>query len=276
MSSQPSYLIIGAGVFGVSTAYHLIKKYPDASIRLVDRTQYPCPLAASWDWNKVVRADYGDAFYMEKALEAIQLWRNDPLFSPYYHQCGMINIDNTSLGEETLQNYKDLGVEVNANMVSPEDFKKEFGSFYDDTDFSEVSEVFVNRDSGWAEATKALTAYTNAVVESGVKYTAADIDVLTFGAEGGCTGVLTRNGDNITADRVVLATGAGTAKLLADSAPGRSELQVDGRLVAGAVVTGIVNLDPKNGHQYTEIPVTVHSVLPTRGKATVTEHAALC
>ena len=268
MSAQPSHLIIGAGVFGVSTAYHLIKKYPEASIRLVDRTQYPCPLAASWDWNKVVRADYCDIFYMEKALEAIQLWRDDPLFSRFYYQSGMINIDNTELGKEMLQNYEKLGVKVDAEMASPERFKKMYGSFYDNTDFSEVGEVFVNRDSGWAEATKALTAYTDAAIEAGVNYTAADIDVLTFGTDGECTGVLTKGGENITADRIILATGAGTAKLIADSAPSRKELQVDGRLVAGAVVTGIVNLDPKNGQQYTEIPVTVHSVLPTRGQTT--------
>ncbi|KAI4656560.1 uncharacterized protein J4E78_006449 [Alternaria triticimaculans] len=264
MSSQPSYLIIGAGVFGVSTAYHLIKKYPEAHIQLIDRTQYPCPLAASWDWNKVIRADYGDLFYMEKALEAIQYWRHDPLFRQFYHQSGLVNIDNTDLGGEILKNYEKLGVKVDAEMASPERFKKMYDSFYDNTDFSEVGEVFVNRDSGWAEATKALTAYTDAAIEAGVKYTAANIDVLTFGADGECTGVLTKGGENITADRIILATGAGTAKLIADSAPSRKELQVDGRLVAGAVVTGIVNLDPKNGQQYTEIPVTVHSVLPTR------------
>ena len=63
--------------------------------------------------------------------------------------------------------------------------------------------------------------------------------------------------------------------MLADSAPTRSELQVGGRLVAGAVITGIVNLDPKNGHKYTKIPVTVHSPLPTRGKTTTIRHVAM-
>jgi hypothetical protein len=36
----PVHLIIGAGVFGVSTAYHLIQKYPNASVTLVDRDAY--------------------------------------------------------------------------------------------------------------------------------------------------------------------------------------------------------------------------------------------
>ena len=96
----------------------------------------------------MVRADYGDIFYMEKALEAIKLWRDDPLFKPFYYQSGMINIDNTSLGTETLQNYEKLGVKVDAEMVSTDRFKKEYCSFYEDTDFSDVSDVFVNRDSG--------------------------------------------------------------------------------------------------------------------------------
>jgi len=52
MSSNPSYLIVGAGVFGVSTAYTLIQKYPHASVTLVDRDAYDADtrVAASWDW----------------------------------------------------------------------------------------------------------------------------------------------------------------------------------------------------------------------------------
>lgn len=224
-----------------------MKKYTDAHIGLIDRTHYPCTLAASWDWNRVICVDYGDIFYTEKALEAIQLWRHEPLFSRFYHQSGIINIDNTELGKEILKNYEKLGVEVDAEMVGPERCKKMYGSFYDDTDFSGVKEVLVNRDSGWAEATKALTAYDDAAIEAGLKYTAVDLDVLSFGTDGRCTGVLMKGRENIIADRVILATDAGTARLIADSAPNRKELQVDGRLAAGAVVTGIVNLDPKNG-----------------------------
>ena len=69
-SSTQSYLIVGAGVFGVSTAYHLIQKYPHASVTLVDRDAYDADsrVAASWDWNKVVRADYDDLVYCRLLL----------------------------------------------------------------------------------------------------------------------------------------------------------------------------------------------------------------
>lgn len=53
-SSKADYVIVGAGVFGVSTAYTLIQKYPNASVTLVDRDAYDAEsrVAASWDWNK--------------------------------------------------------------------------------------------------------------------------------------------------------------------------------------------------------------------------------
>jgi sarcosine oxidase/L-pipecolate oxidase len=265
MSSPPSYLIVGAGVFGASTAYHLIKKHPHTSISLIDRTPYPCPLAASWDWNKVVRADYGDVFYMEKALEAIHLWRTDPLYKPYYHESGLINIDNTGLGRQMIENYKKLNTDISPEMVVPDEFKKRYDGFFTDTDFTGVKEVFVNIKSGWAEATKALKALIDATVSAGVKYVEADIAALTFNETGGCTGVRTIDGSVLKADKIVLSTGAGTAKLLADSAPDRDELQVGDRMVAAAVVTGIVRFSAREGQQYTGIPVVVHAIKSTQG-----------
>ncbi|KAG9829841.1 hypothetical protein KCU77_g13664, partial [Aureobasidium melanogenum] len=67
--ADKSYIIVGAGVFGVSTAFHLIKKYPNADITIVDRDAFDqdTRVAASWDWNKVVRADYDDIVYCKMA-----------------------------------------------------------------------------------------------------------------------------------------------------------------------------------------------------------------
>lgn len=266
MASSPSYLIIGAGVFGASTAYHLIKNDPTAVVRLVDRTPYPCPLAASWDWNKVVRADYGDLFYMEKALEAINLWRTDPLYKPFYHESGLVNIDNTGLGRRMIENYKKLKTDVSPEMLRPEEFKKRYNGFFENTDFEDVEEIFINKRSGWAEATKALKALTDAAVSAGVKYIEGDIATLTFDELGDCSGVRMVDGNALSADKIILSTGAGTAKLLADSAPKRPELQVGNRMVAAAVVTGIVKLNAQDGKRYTEIPVTVHAIKTTQGE----------
>ena len=96
MSQSPpsslSYVIVGAGVFGTSTAYHLIQRHPDANITLIDRDAVDAEtrVAASWDWNKVVRADYADPEYCRLALEAKKIWSgDDPLWNRHYHQSGI-------------------------------------------------------------------------------------------------------------------------------------------------------------------------------------------
>ncbi|KZZ94262.1 sarcosine oxidase [Moelleriella libera RCEF 2490] len=95
MTAAPSYLIVGAGIFGVSTAYHLLKQHPRASITLVDRDAHDAErrVAASWDWNKVMRADYDDPTYCALALEAQDVFTgggdDDGLWRPHFHQTGL-------------------------------------------------------------------------------------------------------------------------------------------------------------------------------------------
>jgi sarcosine oxidase/L-pipecolate oxidase len=206
---------------------------------------------------------------MEKALEAVQMWRDDPLYKPFYHQSGLINIDNTGLGQQMIDNYKKLNIATDPELIPVEDFKKRYGGFFDDTDFRGVKEVFVNEKSGWAEATKALKALIDATLDLGVKYVENEVSTLIFDDAGDCTGVKFADGKALTADKIILSTGALTAKLIADSAPERSELQVGDRMVAAAVITGIVNLSAQEGKQYTEIPVTVHGISSTQGKLDV-------
>lgn len=76
---EPSTLIIGAGVFGASTAYHLSLQYKDPSkITILDRTPNPPAPAASTDINKIIRADYSSAFYTGIAYEAMEAWSSWP------------------------------------------------------------------------------------------------------------------------------------------------------------------------------------------------------
>lgn len=57
-------LIVGAGIFGISTAYHLARG-GNSRITILDRAKPPSTTAASTDISKIVRADYANPFYME-------------------------------------------------------------------------------------------------------------------------------------------------------------------------------------------------------------------
>ncbi|KAK1453460.1 FAD dependent oxidoreductase [Colletotrichum melonis] len=266
-ASTGSYLIIGAGVFGASTALHLVRAYPDASITLVDRNAYDAPIrvAASWDWNKVVRADYVDIEYMRLCLEAKKYWSEDPIWKPYYHESGVYWVSPNNFAEQMQENYKKLGVDSGLFSFSVEEAKKQYGGIFKDADFTDVKEVFVNKNSGWAEAKEALQRTIEEAVKLGVKYIEAEVEKIEFDDDGAATGTKTSKGESLTASRVILSTGAYTAKLLADSAPARKDLQAGDRFVAAAVTEGFTPVSGDNAKDCYDGPVGISMVPPSRG-----------
>jgi sarcosine oxidase/L-pipecolate oxidase len=67
LAKDHNILIVGAGVFGLSTALHLAQD-GYTNITILDREQVPSPYSAGNDLNKIVRAEYEDPFYTELAL----------------------------------------------------------------------------------------------------------------------------------------------------------------------------------------------------------------
>ncbi|KAK4955375.1 hypothetical protein LTR66_013481 [Elasticomyces elasticus] len=258
-SSSRSYIIVGAGVFGVSTAYYLIKKYPDASITLVDRDAYDADsrVAASWDWNKVVRADYDDIVYCHMGLEAQDIFESDPLWQPYFHQTGIYWMCRTDYAQDVIDNYQKLGRK--SDLM--------YGGLFDDADYTDVKEVLINKTSGWAAAGDCLVAVTRAILDMGVKYVTAEVNNLVFDGSGQCTGVRTVKGDIIKASHTILSTGAYTSKLLEHSArsSGNSGLQAGSRIVAGGITTGMTKLSDELYPKYAKMPVGVQGYRAEQG-----------
>lgn len=87
-------LIVGAGIFGTSTAYHLAENRSGLSVTVVDRTPFPPSHAASTDINKIIRQDYTSTFYMRLATEAMNAWATWPELAGkgYFHRTGWLNI----------------------------------------------------------------------------------------------------------------------------------------------------------------------------------------
>ena len=270
-SANYSYLIVGAGVFGVSTAYHLIQKFPDASVTLVDRDAFDADsrVAASWDWNKVVRADYDDAMYCRLAVEAQDVFRSEELWKPYFHETGIYWTCRSDYATQVIENYKKIGREADLKAIPVEEARKLFGGVFDEADYNGVKEVLVNKTSGWAAAGDCLIAVTRKAIELGVKYVQAEVDSLQFDASGRCKGLKTTRGSFLTASHVVLSTGAYTPKLLELSAEasGKPELRADGRIVAGGITTGMTTLDEPTHAQFAAMPVGVQGYSQQLGQS---------
>lgn len=66
-SKETSFLIVGAGTIGLSTALHLTER-GYTNITVIDKDRVPSQYSAGNDLNKIVRADYEDHFYAKHAL----------------------------------------------------------------------------------------------------------------------------------------------------------------------------------------------------------------
>ncbi|OKL61794.1 hypothetical protein UA08_02320 [Talaromyces atroroseus] len=82
-------IIIGAGIFGLSTALAISKRHPHYQITVIDRLTPPVIDGTSVDTTRCIRADYPDPIYARLASEAQKKIEADPDLAPYYFKQGM-------------------------------------------------------------------------------------------------------------------------------------------------------------------------------------------
>ncbi|KZT39288.1 FAD dependent oxidoreductase [Sistotremastrum suecicum HHB10207 ss-3] len=136
-SQQPAkadkILIIGAGCFGLSSAYHLLKS-GYTNVVVVDQSDtLPAPNAASTDLNKIVRTSYSDIVYTKLAAEAIETWKDRDVWGGVYHECGVLLVGApSSTSSESKYHVKALSNDLSLNLPitslpTRESFEEEFG-----------------------------------------------------------------------------------------------------------------------------------------------------
>ena len=221
-------LIIGAGIFGTSTAYYLSLSDPNpSSITILDRNAFPPapaansadpPLGASYDINKIVRADYSTPFYMDLAHEAIDAWSTNPLYQRFYHRTGWIMLDEkgSDLAERIRKNFKECGRPDPTKDMSFEEVREAWGGVLQETDMKDFGNAYWNPEAGWAEADQAVEAMLKEAVQSGVQYRQGHAVTLLLhdDHERGIRGVKLADGRILEAEKVLLATGAWTSRLM--------------------------------------------------------------
>ncbi|KAI1121791.1 sarcosine oxidase [Nemania abortiva] len=265
-SPLSSYLIVGAGVFGATTALELKRQFPTARVSLLDRADFPNPSAASHDVNKIIRADYGDLVYMKLALEAQNVWRNDPIYKPYYHETGMLYAENKGMGKTFIENYKKIDFQHTSGFMSPLEAKLRFPAFKH-ANWTGVTKTYYNPKSGWGDGAGALKSVIQASIDCGVEYKIASVSRLSFNESQQCVGVVLDDAIEIQADKIILSTGAWTPTLLADSAPNNEMLQAGDRMIAAGAIQCCAIVPPEHADRFKNSPVLFNGMAHTEGES---------
>ena len=256
-------LIVGAGIFGTSTAYHLASTTSDPSrIKVLDRATVPSPQAASSDINKIVRADYSKLFYMNLAFEAMDTWYDQGFLRPFYHQTGWIMMDEkgNDLATRIRSNFRECGRPDTSKDISLDEAKRSWGGVLSEVDTTNYDSSYTNSSAGWADASLAVAAMMEEAIRLGVRYETGEVTELVSD-QNGLQGVKTTDGRLHTGKNILLATGAWTPWLMAglENELGIGEPDsVQKQIQTAGVCTAAFNLSEEEARYYGQMPVFIY------------------
>ncbi|KAK3686695.1 hypothetical protein LTR37_019575 [Vermiconidia calcicola] len=217
-SNEPTVLIIGAGTFGTSTAYHLAHQYRDPSkVTIVDRADSPPKPAAAVDINRVVRTDYAKPLYSNLAYEAWHAWYWSGELQQYFHKVGWIMIDDTddsSLSNAIRRQFVDRGYDP-TEAIPLEDIETKWDGIMKGTDLQDFKNAYFNEETGWCDAAGATHRFMQIATGKGVNRVTADVtEIILSDDQSKVLGVRTADGKELKADKVLIAAGSWTSSLL--------------------------------------------------------------
>ena len=176
----------------------------------------------------------------------------------------------SAYAQDVIDNYKKLGRKADLAAVPVAEARRLHDGLFEDADYTDVTEVLVNKTSGWAAAGDCLRAVTRRCLELGVKYVTTEVTSLHLDGGNRCTGLNTSSGHVMEASHIILSTGAYTPKLLEMSATSsnRANLSAGDRIVAGGITTGMTKLTEDSYAKFANMPVGVQGYTAKQGKPT--------
>ncbi|EME77375.1 uncharacterized protein MYCFIDRAFT_42360 [Pseudocercospora fijiensis CIRAD86] len=214
--AEPTILIIGAGTFGTSTAYHLAHIYKDPSkVTVIDQAPSPPKPAASIDVNRVIRTDYANKLYCDLACETIHPWFWSEELGPYFHKVGWLMLEEegsnlTSRIRETFLSRGSTQAEDIALNKIPEKF-----SCLKGTSTEGFQSSYFNPEAGWCDAAAATHSFMKAAERKGVRRITGTVTELIHNpSTNRIEGAKTSDGRTLHADKVLLCAGPWTSQIL--------------------------------------------------------------
>lgn len=250
VSHDEAVIIVGSGVFGLSTALALQER-GYTNITVLDRDLPPVRDGSSTDISRIVRSDYGDPFYARLATEAIETWKSSSVFKPHYYPSKfmlvseILNDPYLEKNKETLRGQKQKYIEFNDITALEANLPGE--------KLKDLKYGYMNPNAGWADAAGAVRALATRLSELGVSFVTGPRGTLKSLIVDGKTkkisGVNVVQGPPIPASKVILATGAWTARYLDD---------LDYHITGSAQPLGFIQLTAEEGRRLANMPVTIN------------------
>lgn len=299
-----SILIVGAGVFGLSTALALTRRpeFARTSITVVDRSPepgvFPARDASSIDTSRIIRADYSDPAYAALAAEAQDQWRrcshpDDLGAEGRYSETGLMLVADTApspaagTGTQEHKKKKKTGLDYvrsswdNVRALHPGSPKIQelptraaIQSAYGTGGGASGTWGYLNGLSGWADAEASMAWLHRRVVATGrVTFVNGTVASLVYSSHAGdpfrVRGVRLADGSALAADLTVLAAGAWTPSLV----------DLAGRAVATGQALAYMDLSPAEQERLRRVPTLLNLstgyfiITPGRNTLKVARHA---
>ncbi len=166
MSVKNSVVVVGGGIMGVQTAYHLALL--GHTVTVLDQRDVPNQWAASGDHLRVFRLTYGkDAFYTEMALKAMPLWLdlNAQAEETLLLQNGLLELAPKAVGYESQSMDVLKERKVRFEKLMPPDVKKRYPMYKSGA----FKWALFHPDGGMIWASRSVAATASIAQRKGVK-----------------------------------------------------------------------------------------------------------
>ncbi|KAK4686970.1 hypothetical protein P7C73_g3151, partial [Tremellales sp. Uapishka_1] len=224
MTARDARILVvgGAGTMGSSTALELARR-GYTNVHILDIFPPPSANSAGNDMNKMISTQYVDGIWGRLAFEAWDAWKQDPLFAPFLHATGRVDLASADNITRLKSLRKQLDLSVSAGRPDNVQWLDSVADilakapYLRDGSIDGWKGLWV-KDAGWMAAREALNAVGVEAKHLGVKGTfgpTGTFKSLLLGPDGKqCVGVETIDGTKWPADLVILATGAWSPTLI--------------------------------------------------------------
>ncbi|KAH6884858.1 FAD dependent oxidoreductase [Thelonectria olida] len=245
-SKNEPIIIVGAGVFGLSTALELTRR-GYTKITVLDRYLPPVIDGSSVDISRVIRVDYADPVYGKMAREAHQGWTGE--YASHYYESGFVMLAN-SPGSPYIEKSKEVTKSLGQALEEFDDANHVRRKYPAIRSRLDGMKAYVNPQGGWADAETSIRQLSAQCSLEGVAFiTGARGRVISLKQIGTrVIGVNVAEGEPILAAQVILATGAWSNRIL----------PVSHATSASGQPVGFIQLTPEEGDRLRGMPVMIN------------------